>query len=166
MSDLTRSPTRSARRARTAALGSGVEHLVFRITGEAYALTLAVVREILVVPTITLVPRAPAHVLGLISVRGHLVTVLDLGVSLGSRAPHAERLHDLRARVLLVRGPDDETLGLLVDEVQSVVRLADTDIESPEALGGAVGEHVLGIARRDGETLVVLSLTGALGARP
>lgn len=163
MANLVPAPTRTARRARAIAMGTGAEHLVFRLAGESYALPLGVVKEILVVPVVTRVPRAPVHVLGIISVRGQLVTVMDLGTRIDPRLPAGGHQHDIKARVLLVRGPADEVIGLLVDEVDNVSRFAESDVEPPESLGGSLGEHVTGIARRDGEVVVVLSLAALLG---
>jgi chemotaxis signal transduction protein len=59
--------------------------------------------------------------------------------------------------------PSGETMGLVVDEVLSVYRLGETEIEpAAGALGGNVAEHVAGIGRRDGQTLVLLTLAALL----
>lgn len=141
------------------------EYLAFRVAGDVFALPLADVREILVPPLVTLVPRAPREVLGIVSVRGQLVTVLDLAIRLSIERGEPGK----RARILLVLSPDDETMGLVVDEVMSVYRLGEEEIEpAAGALGGNVAEHVTGIGRRDGQTLVLLSLSALLspaGAR-
>ena len=54
------------------------EFLAFELSAERYALPLACVREIMRVSAVTEVPRAPSDVLGVISVRGQVTTVLDL----------------------------------------------------------------------------------------
>ena len=57
---------------------------------EVYGFPLSAVREILVPPPIAEVPRAPDPVLGVISVRGQIITLLDLPRLLGSRWAHAD----------------------------------------------------------------------------
>ncbi len=118
------------------------EVLAFVIAQERYALPLASVREILKVPSITEVPRAPRDVLGIISVRGRIITVVDLR----RRLRMAEAAIDKGARVLLV---DDgrELLGLLVDRVLSVYRLRQDEVELAAVMGGDTADYVTGIGR-------------------
>src|SRR5580693_5579884 len=71
-----RGEKRAVRRAGEA--GRRVEYLAFVLAGETYAVQIAHVAEILRPPPVTEVPRAPGNVLGVISVRGKLVTVIDL----------------------------------------------------------------------------------------
>ena len=115
------------------------EFLGFRLNDSFYAAPIALVREILRVPTITEVPRAPKSVMGITSVRGALVTLVDLRLRLNLPAPPATR----RSRVLLV-DVERELLGLFVDEVNQVYRLAASEIEiAATALGGDVAEQVI-----------------------
>jgi purine-binding chemotaxis protein CheW len=82
--------------------------------------------------------------MGIVSVRGQLVTVIDLR----RRLRLAESGPTRRARVLLVNPNNVETLGMYVDEVLQVYRLADDEIEhAAAALGGEVAPYIAGIAR-------------------
>jgi purine-binding chemotaxis protein CheW len=118
------------------------EFLAFKLASETYALPLAGVQEILKPPRITKVPRAPYEVLGIVSVRGRVTTVLDLRRRL--------RLHeagmDKNTRVLLVDA-GDEIMGLLVDAVLQVYRLYEDEVELASTLGGDMNEYVMGIGR-------------------
>lgn len=118
------------------------EVLAFSVADETYALPLRSVKEILKLHLVTEVPRAPADVLGIISVRGRITTVLDLRRRL--RMP--EQPPNKLTRILLV---DDgrEVLGLLVDRVMSVYRLRQEEVELSAAAGGDTSEHVMGIGR-------------------
>jgi purine-binding chemotaxis protein CheW len=118
------------------------EYLGFVLADENYALPLTAIREILKLPPLTHVPRAPRDVLGIVSVRGRVTTVIDLRRRL--RMPESPITKD--TRVLLV---DDgsEVFGVLVDGVLSVVRLTDEEIELAASVGGDTAEHVRGIGR-------------------
>ena len=118
------------------------EYLAFQLADEFYALPLGAVREILKPPGITPVPRTAQHVLGIISVRGRVTTVLDLRRKL--RLPEAP--HDKHTRVLLV-DKGDEIMGLLVDRVLQVYRLASDEIELSGVVAGDMSEFVHGIGR-------------------
>src|SRR5262249_36064177 len=93
--------------------GPRVEYLAFRLAGDTYAVPIGEVREILRFPLVTEVPRAPREVLGVVSVRGLLVTVIDLRQRLRIAGGEPSR----RGRILLVTGAEDEVIGLYVDEV-------------------------------------------------
>ena len=157
----TRTERRAARRSGDA--GRRVEYLAFCLSGEMYAVQIAHVAEILRPPPITEVPRAPRTVLGVISVRGKLVTVLDLRRRL--RLP--ETPVDSRARILLADAGTGEQIGLLIDEVRQVWRLAAEEIEPAHALGGDQPVHIAGIGRPEGargEILVLLDLRPIVGS--
>jgi purine-binding chemotaxis protein CheW len=150
-----RSERRAARRAGES--GKRVEYLAFGLAGETYAVEIAHVAEILRPPPITEVPRAPDTVLGVISVRGKLVTVVDLR----RRFHLAPAAIDRKTRILLADAGTGEQIGLLVDEVQQVWRLASEEIEPASVLGGEQAGHIAGIGRpvaSDGAMLILLEL--------
>jgi purine-binding chemotaxis protein CheW len=137
---------RAVRRAGEA--GRRVEYLAFVLAGETYAVQIAPITE---------VPRAPATMLGVTSVRGKLVTV----ISLRRRLALPEAAVDRRSRILLADLGKGEQLGLLVDEVQQVWRLAPEEMEAASVLGGEQPAHLAGIGRpsgADGTVLILLEL--------
>jgi purine-binding chemotaxis protein CheW len=118
------------------------ELLAFELGEDHYALPLACVREIVRLPSVTEVPRGPEDVLGVISVRGAVTTVIDLRKRL--RLPLLP--FTSRTRVLLVQLAD-ETLGLLVDGVLQVCRVRDDEVELANVLGSEVAPYLVGIGR-------------------
>jgi purine-binding chemotaxis protein CheW len=159
MADLV--PTRAGRMQRRGGERGPIrEFLAFMLAGELYGVELTRVREILSPPPLTPVPRAPAEVIGVCSVRGLLVTVVDLRRRLRLEEQEPTR----RARILLTQGESGEVIGLFVDEVRHVMRLSEAEIESSSSvLGGDVSEHVLGIGRPDGSFLILLDLPAIVG---
>ena len=136
------------------------EFLAFVLAGELYGVELTRIREILSPPPMTTVPRAAPEIIGVCSVRGLLVTVVDLR----RRLRLAEQEQTRRARILLTQSEGGEVIGLFVDEVRHVMRLAETEIESSSTvLGGDVSEHVLGIGRPGGTFLILLDLPAIVG---
>jgi purine-binding chemotaxis protein CheW len=118
------------------------EFLAFLLGPEQYALPLSCVREIMRVPPITEVPRAPHEVLGIVSVRGQVTTLIDLRRKLEV----SEGLISSRTRVLLV-DQGDEILGLLCDRVLQVHRLSEDQVEMASVLGREASSYVMGIGR-------------------
>lgn len=153
--------TPSIRRGKALDAGPVAEYLGFRLADETFAVLLVDVREILSPPPLTYVPRAAHEVIGIISVRGLLVTVIDLRRKLGIEEAPATKL----SRILLAVAPNGETLGLYVDEVEQVYRFAESEIENAASvLGGSIAEHVVGVGRRDEKIVVLLSLAPLLAA--
>jgi purine-binding chemotaxis protein CheW len=134
------------------------EWLTFALAGEEYAVQLASVREILKAPSITAVPRAPRHVLGVIMVRGEVIAIFDPRVLLGLPQGSAGR----RARVLVCDaggGP----CGLLVDSVSQVVRLGPSSMEArPNGVGATSAEYIAGIGRERDQLFILLDLVAVL----
>ncbi|HEX7481235.1 MAG TPA: chemotaxis protein CheW [Polyangiales bacterium] len=118
------------------------EFLAFMVGSECYALPLSCVREIMRVPPIAEVPRAPAEVLGIVSVRGQVTTLFDLRKKLDLPCAAIGQ----RTRVLLI-DQGDEVLGLLCDRVLQVYRLSEDEVELASVLGGETSSYVMGIGR-------------------
>ncbi len=149
---------RSAMR-RAGDFGRLTEFLAFVLAGETYAVPITFVTEIIRVSTVTQVPRAPHKILGITSVRGTLITVVDLRRHMRlTEAPI-----DSRSRILLVDAGGEEQVGVLVDEVLQVYRLGEGQIEPSSALGGDQPPHIAGIGRSDGAFLILLDLRHIVG---
>jgi purine-binding chemotaxis protein CheW len=159
------SARRGALARRAVERGARTEFLAFRMAEEIYAVPISYVKEILKLPPLTEVPRAPADVMGVISVRGRIVTVRDLR----KRLRLAESAATRRSRILLAELPTEqggsgERVGLFVDEVLHVYRLAEEEVESAaNVLGSELAEYVAGIGRQHGEMIILIDLRPILG---
>jgi purine-binding chemotaxis protein CheW len=142
------------RRAENRAGGWQREVLAFLIGSEEYAVDIRRIREIIKPREPTEVPRAPAFVLGIISVRGTIIPVIDLRRRLRLDPALWPATRD--ARILIVTRAE-ESFGLFVDEVRQVVRMRDAEIEPPPAmLGFAETEFIAGIGRPYRDRLLIL----------
>ena len=124
------------------------ELLCVEVGGEPYALPIERVREIVRMCPVTKVPRAPALVLGVISLRGKIVQVLDLRRALGAAALPPTR----RSRIVVLHSEAGEIAGWLVDSVSEVLRVPEGELRPPPGDGG---ELVTAICAR-GERFVSL----------
>jgi purine-binding chemotaxis protein CheW len=132
------------------------EFLTFRLGKEEFAVAIDRVREVLRAPSITEVPRAPADVLGVVTVRGEVVPVIDARARLGVGADRGTG-----GRIVIVEAGEGP-LGVLVDEVASVVRLPRGAIEAcPPGLSTEASDCVTGIGRWRDRLFMVVD-TGAL----
>jgi purine-binding chemotaxis protein CheW len=105
------------------------ELLVFTLDGTHYALPIERVREIVRPRALTPVPRVPAVVLGVISLRGEIVQVIDGRRRLALAPIEIQR----KSRVVVLNGEGGEVTGLLVDSVQEVLRVEESALRSSAA---------------------------------
>lgn len=134
------------------------ELLAFWLGDEEYAIDILEIQELIKLPIVTQVPRAAEAVLGIISLRGTIVPVLDLSVMLKLE----KRLDSRATRVVVLRGEGDP-VGLVVDRVTSVVRIDREKIEPvPRAMQTDVGDMLAGVGRIDDRMLIVLDLAAIL----
>ncbi len=139
------------------------DYLSVTVGNEQYGIDIQRIREIIKVRPATEVPRAPRFILGVISVRGVVLPVLDLRERLRLGVPTAGKNKEARAPRILVVSRDDELLGLQVDEVSHVVRLGADAIEpTPPVLSGAEADFVAGIGRPAGKIFILLNLDAIL----
>lgn len=135
--------------------------LIFRLSGEAFAISVAWVHEILDPIPITLVPNAPASAPGLVNVRGAIAPLIDLRQRL--RMPPAVAGAQSRLIVLeLPVGGAATRLAILADAVEEVIETDTAALQTIPDLGARWPEHfVKGVARR-GDGLVILLDTETL----
>lgn len=137
-----------------------VAHLVcFRIGDETFGVDIFAVQEIVRLQQITRVPGAPEYVLGVINLRGRIITVVDLGERLG-----LGRRQSGRSSRILVVNLDGSTVGFLVDFATEVVKLPATAIEpAPETAGSVDCDYVEGVGKLDDRLVILLNLERVLG---
>ena len=151
--------------AATAAAG-GSTHLVFHMGGEHYAAAVTEVEEVLEWQKITVVPRTPRYLIGIINIRGTLIPVMDLRKRFGiedeepSEASGQSAEDDEDRHILVVRilhGEERIQLGIVVDSVEGVVDLDSSTLEPPPRVGRSIDESVIsGVARHGDRILLVV----------
>jgi purine-binding chemotaxis protein CheW len=132
--------------------------VTFALAGESFGLPVTHVQEILRVAGITRVPHAPHPVRGVTNMRGKVLPVVDLRVRLGL----SEKEIDDHARILVVSSKG-RYLGLLVDGVQQVVRLARSRIQPPPPeVMTSQSDYILGVYQLDDSIVILLEVDRVL----
>ncbi|MBU1192856.1 MAG: chemotaxis protein CheW [Gammaproteobacteria bacterium] len=132
--------------------------VTFRLEEEIYGINVMQVQEVLRVTEIAPVPGAPDYVLGIINLRGNVVTVIDTRERLGL----GSKERDESTRIVIIEA-DKLVVGILVDAVAEVVDLRASEIESPPSVGNdESSKYIQGVATRDGELLILVDLNKLL----
>ncbi len=128
--------------------------VTFRLAEETYGINVMQVQEVLRMTDVAPVPGAPHYVMGIINLRGNVVTVLD-----------TRKLLDLSAgditdssRIMIIES-GKVTVGLLVDSVAEVVNIASGDIDPPPSVGNDEGSrYIQGIYSSEQQILILIDL--------
>jgi purine-binding chemotaxis protein CheW len=139
--------------------------LTFELVGQCFAVDVARVEVVLESMPITRVPKASAHLRGVINYRGAVIPVVDLRTRFGEG--RTDSGPGSSVIVLQLRyGPDDITVGMLADKVREVVDLDARRIDRPPQIGARIDEAIIsGIASKGDEFIVVLDVDEAFKAQ-
>jgi len=139
--------------------GSELErYLEFSLGLEGFAIPLLQVRELISVPETTPIPYSPAHFLGIMNLRGQVISVVDLRkkMKLKENEDHAEN-----AVIIIEIG--GVNMGVVVDSINKVLAFPRTDIAKVPEIGTQVNsEYIDGIFKNGDELVVILDLAKVL----
>lgn len=136
------------------------EQLVtFSLGSEEFGVDIMKVQEIIRIPPITRVPKAPRYVEGVINLRGNIIPVVNLRVRFGM--PTEEETVLSRIVVFQV---DGKVFGIRVDGVTEVLHLDSENIEPPPPLTlGMNSKFIRGVGKIGERLLILLNLDQLMG---
>ena len=130
-----------------------LQWVTFQLEEETYGINVMQVREVLRYTEIAPVPGAPDYVLGIINLRGNVVTVIDTR----SRFGLMEGEITDNTRIIVIES-EHQVIGILVDSVAEVVYLRSSEIDTTPSVGtDESAKFIQGVSNRDGK-LLILSL--------
>jgi purine-binding chemotaxis protein CheW len=135
------------------------KYLIFRLGGERYGAPLLQVKEVIKMTPIKPVPHTVNHFLGVINLRGQIVSVVDL------RAKLAIREYDPKSGLILVVDSGHSSIGALVDSIESVKEIRPEDIDADPAIETLVSStNLRGVAKCDEGLTILIDLSQALSS--
>ena len=149
------------------AISGIIELLTFQLAAEEFAFRISEVEEILTPQQITMVPKAPDYILGITSVRGKVMPVLDLKKRLSIKDNGGSRRVEpttgkVRKKILTLKGPKGR-IGIMIDRINGVIRIDESDIAEPPAhLSESDLMFVGGVVLYNGRFISVIRLEEAV----
>jgi len=135
-----------------------IQLVTFCLQDETYGINVMQVQEVLRVSEIAPVPGAPSYVLGIINLRGNVVTVIDTRSRFGLMPNEI----DDSSRIVIIES-DEQVVGILVDSVAEVVELRASEIDSAPNVGNEESSrYIQGVTTRDSGLLIVVDLNKLL----
>ena len=134
-------------------------YLLFKVGGELYGPPLLGVREVVEPQDAKPLPNTAPFFSGVINLRGQVVGVVDLRKRFDCEA----KKHPGMA--LMVFDTDSGPLAALVDEIECVVKIPPSQIESKPAVRSHVGlDYLLGVGNHEGRLVSLIDLNRVLGS--
>lgn len=131
-----------------------LQWVTFKLAGETYGVNVMQVQEVLRYTEIAPVPGAPDYVMGIVNLRGNVVTVIDARYRFGL-AP-GEITDNTR---IVILEAENHVVGILVDSVAEVVYLRQSEIETAPSVGNEESARFIqGVCHKNNELLILIEL--------
>ncbi len=135
-----------------------LQWVTFHLEDETYGINVMQVQEVLRYTEIAPVPGAPNYVLGIINLRGNVVTVIDTRARFGLQEADVTE----NSRIVIIEA-EKQVIGIRVDSVAEVVYLRSSEIDSAPNIGTEESaKFIQGVSNRDGELLILVDLNKLL----
>ena len=133
--------------------------VTFRLADEIYGVNVMQVQEVLRVTEVAPVPGAPSSVLGILNLRGNVVTVVDARELFG--LPRNDNTDQTRIMIVEI---NRVIVGMLVDSVAEVVNIHNGDIDAPPSIGNDDrSRYIQGVYSKNSEILILVDLNRLMG---
>jgi purine-binding chemotaxis protein CheW len=129
---------------------SVLQWVTYQLEEEFYGINVMQVQEVLRMTEIAPVPGAPSYVLGIINLRGNVVTVIDTRARFG--LPSVQPTDNSRIIIVELSG---QVIGMLVDSVAEVVYLNQSEIDTAPNVSDDSSRFIQGVSNR-GKYLLIL----------
>ena len=134
------------------------KYLTFKLGPGHYGLEILKVREIIGTIDVTAIPSAPAHMKGVINLRGTVIPVVNLRLKFGM-----DEIEATAETCIIVAHVGDREIGVLVDQVSEVQYFNAADIQDPPAFGQEIDtDFILGIGKVGDHVTLLLDINRVL----
>jgi purine-binding chemotaxis protein CheW len=131
-----------------------MQWVTFHLENETYGINVMQVQEVLRYTEIAPVPGAPSYVLGIINLRGSVLTVIDTR----ARFELNPTENTENTRIVVIES-EKQVVGILVDSVAEVVYLKESEIDDTPSVGNEDNaKFIQGVSNRDGKLLILVDL--------
>lgn len=129
----------------------------FSLGKENYAIPLLLVREVISIPEITPIPKSPSHFLGILNLRGQVISVVDLRKKLKTV------IKEDKEEVIIIVDIGEKNIGVIVDSINKVLAFSSEEVSEMPEVEGQINTHfVCGVYRKEHSLTILLDIAKAL----
>jgi len=126
-------------------------YITFNLSEKVYALPAEKIIEIVQLPALTLLEKAPDYIVGLLNLRGNIISIIDLSMILGFQ----RKVYSAECQILILN-VNDKKVGIIIDSVKDVIQFEKKLLEP---LPYASKEHIVnGVYKDDAGLIAFLDL--------
>ena len=130
------------------------QYIIFTLNNEYYGIDINNINTIIMMPEITDVPLAPEYVKGMISLRGHVIPVINLH----KRMNYGEEVITKDTRIIVFNINENEQVGIVVDSVKEVMVISDSEIEYPSPFIKQEESFISGVGKKPDMLISILDI--------
>lgn len=132
-------------------------YICFNVANEEFGIPLLNVKEVIGYPEITPVPQTPAHFLGIMNLRGNVISVLDFRLKIGQKATKSEET------TVMILDLGGFNLGVVVDCVNSVLAV-NPELLAPRPVIESTknNDYITSVYRKDDRLILFVDIAKAL----
>jgi len=139
-------------------------YLSFKLGDEEFAAHVGKVLNILEMTKITEVPKSPEYMKGVINLRGTVLPVVDTRIKFGMTPTEYTTNTCIVVMEVEMEG-DTVQVGALVDAVQAVLEIDESQIQPPPSIGSKYkSEFIYGMAKEDERFIMLLDMDRVFSA--
>jgi len=134
------------------------QFLTFWLADQVYGIDINAIKEITEYGNVTFVPTMPPFIRGVMNLRGSVVPVINLAIRFGAKPSQVTKKTSV---VVLEIEHDDISLevGVMVDKVNEVIDISESDIEPPPAFGAKIRtDFITGMGKINDKLLVLVDV--------
>lgn len=142
--------------------GSGSEKterfLCFSLADENFAMPLLAVKEVIGMPEVTPVPHSPAHFIGVMNLRGQIISIVDMRKVLGAKTETTGET------CVIICDLNPIVVGAVVSSVNNVLNVAEHELDQkPDIQSSRAAEFVRSVINREDKLVLLVDIAKALG---
>ena len=133
-------------------------YLTFKLAKENFAINVRSVLSILEVEKITVVPKAPYYMKGIINLRGSVLPIIDIRLKFAMEPIEITSNTSILVLDVIIENASVK-VGILVDGVEEVVEISKDQIKEPPSIGSKYqSEFIYGMAKLEEEFLMLVDM--------
>ena len=138
----------------TSSVPKALEFLSFTLGQEEYGIDIQKVQELRGYDTVTRIANAPAHIKGVVNLRGIIVPIIDMRIKFNLGAPTYDAF-----TVVIILNIGGRVMGMVVDSVSDVITLKPEQIRPAPSMGSVLDtEYLMGLGTLDERMLILIDL--------
>lgn len=132
-------------------------YICFNLGAQEYGVPLLSIKEVLALPEVTPIPQSPNHFLGIMNLRGNVISVMDLRIKIGVKSANTDETS------VMILDLGSYLLGVVVDKINAVLTLNEGDIsERPILESTKSTDYIENVYRSKDQLVLLISIAKAL----